>query len=429
MGRSTFFAAICVSVLTTASALASCASDASPVPPHPPPAIDVADFGARGDGVTDDRAAVQAALTRAHEIGATIKFPAGKFMLASATAPGDRILQTYPDQHLSGAGRDQTSLIVSPKVGNYVTVIGAVHDSTAIGSWSLSRLTVNQSASLGGVLDVASMLRAPRMVVRLGDYGPGAAISVIDSAFVDTDNVNTLYLFAQDITVARNVFERVGGPVGAPTHDHSSIYLTATVRHGAQSIQANVFTGVRSAGGARTAIETHGGRQDIQGNTVTNYVRGMNITGVASVSAEMVSIRGNRLERVAIGVQLWAELSPSSSTRPPLQTVQIDQNTIILDGSVWGTPLGLTIPTTGILVNPANTAAIGKVRITRNSIVFVSVTPSARHYTAAISCRITSGARSIQTLEVVGNWSTAAPTWIGSTCPVDESLVNRNTIR
>lgn len=54
----------------------------------PPAAIDVKSFGAVGDGVTDDRPAIQNALTAAHNLGsATVFFQPGVYNLASATSP------------------------------------------------------------------------------------------------------------------------------------------------------------------------------------------------------------------------------------------------------------------------------------------------------------------------------------------------------
>jgi hypothetical protein len=49
------------------------------------PAISVSDFGAVGDGVTDDTAAIQAAIDSAHNLGGQIIFPNGNFMVTSLT--------------------------------------------------------------------------------------------------------------------------------------------------------------------------------------------------------------------------------------------------------------------------------------------------------------------------------------------------------
>lgn len=49
------------------------------------PAISVSDFGAVGDGVTDDTAAIQAAIDSAHNLGGQIIFPNGNFMVTSIT--------------------------------------------------------------------------------------------------------------------------------------------------------------------------------------------------------------------------------------------------------------------------------------------------------------------------------------------------------
>jgi len=49
------------------------------------PAISVSDFGAVGDGVTDDTAAIQSAIDSAHNLGGQIIFPNGIFMITGLT--------------------------------------------------------------------------------------------------------------------------------------------------------------------------------------------------------------------------------------------------------------------------------------------------------------------------------------------------------
>lgn len=399
--------------------------------PDRAPVVDVKDLGARGDGRTDDRPAIQAALDRAHVLSAEVVFPAGRFLLGSSTVPGDRLLQTFPNQHLRGAGREQTTIIVSPTAGDYVTVIGARTDATGTGAWSLRGVTIDQEASRGAALDVPRMNAVPRMAVRLGDYRAGSSVIVTDSAFVDSDNVNTLYLFAATIEVSRNRFSEVGGPVGTQTHDHSTVYLTATAEDGAQRITGNTFAGVRGSGGARTAVETHGGRQDVRNNVITNFLRGFNITGVASVPAAAVSVRANRIDHAAIGVQLWSDPASGAGGRSGLEVVELDDNQMTLDGKVWEALPGIDIPTSAVLVNPTNTAVIVRVRLTSNVIRYVSTGSSAaaRLYNAAVSCRTAQLSGAVQVLEAFDNQSLGAPVWIDSSCPHDSTLIRNNQIR
>lgn len=397
----------------------------------PVASVNVSDLGARGDGRTDDRSAIQAALDRAHALQIDVVFPVGRFLIASATAPGDRLLHTYPDQRLRGAGPDRTVLIVSPAIGDYVAVIGARTDSTGTGSWSLSGLAVDQEASRGATLDVPRMTVAPRMVVRLGDYRASSSVSITNSVFIDSDNVNSLYLFASRVEVSGNRFSDVGGPPGAAAHDHSTVYSTATTADGTQTITGNLFVGRRGSGGAQTAIETHGARQHVGRNTVRDYLRGMNITGVASVPTTAALVQANRLTGVAIGIQLWSEPARGTTGRNGLEAVELDGNHVTLDGRAWDDLSGVDVPTSAVLVNPTNSATVDRLRVTSNQISYQSVgtAPTVAAYNAAVSCRTLSLPRSITFLEVRGNTVRGAPLWIESSCSGDGTLIGENEVR
>lgn len=80
---------------------------------------DVTRFGAKGDGVTDDAAAIQQAVDRAAENGGTVVFPAGKTFLSGPVRlrggveyrlEPKAVLKAHPDEtryHLSAFGRNE----------------------------------------------------------------------------------------------------------------------------------------------------------------------------------------------------------------------------------------------------------------------------------------------------------------------------------
>jgi hypothetical protein len=64
----------------------------SPTPPAPPPyTLNVYDFGAKGDEISDDTAAFQAALDAAGALGGgTVVVPAGKFLFKGSLVMPNR---------------------------------------------------------------------------------------------------------------------------------------------------------------------------------------------------------------------------------------------------------------------------------------------------------------------------------------------------
>jgi hypothetical protein len=70
-------------------------------------------YGAKGDGVTNDLAAVQAALAAAISQGGTLYFPPGTYLLT--TTSGSTGLSVTGSVRVMGAGRDQTVLRFGPE--------------------------------------------------------------------------------------------------------------------------------------------------------------------------------------------------------------------------------------------------------------------------------------------------------------------------
>jgi hypothetical protein len=73
--------------------------------PKPAPTVNVKDFGAAGDGATDDTKAIQAALEKAAESSGVVEIPAGRWVLT------DVLRITTSGVALCGAGSDKTTLV------------------------------------------------------------------------------------------------------------------------------------------------------------------------------------------------------------------------------------------------------------------------------------------------------------------------------
>ncbi len=111
------------------------------IPPSPKPQsgdfrepyLDVRNFGARGDGKTDDTRAIQKAVTRACARSNKLLFPAGRFVVSSTIKAefGDR------GGWLAGAGQDVTFLVNNQSDASIFLFSGnmcALSDMTLMGS-------------------------------------------------------------------------------------------------------------------------------------------------------------------------------------------------------------------------------------------------------------------------------------------------------
>ena len=102
------------------------------------------DFGAKGDGVTDDSAAFQAAL----DAYCAVTVPAGQYLLASE-------IQVKPRRTITGAGRDTTRIIAQgPRAFTFNLNAGAYTvEPTGTPDWNRSRISqLTVQMATGGVL-------------------------------------------------------------------------------------------------------------------------------------------------------------------------------------------------------------------------------------------------------------------------------------
>jgi hypothetical protein len=370
-------------------------------------------YGAKGDGVNDDRAAIQQALDTAGA-GGRVRFPSGTYLLGSATLSGDRILKTYPNQSLIGDGRYNTTLKVKNTFGDYNTVIGCATDSTYCGRWEMTNLAVNQNATNGNALNIPSRATYPRMAVRLGSYTAGDAVSIHDCLFLDGDNVNTLYLYAPLTEVTRNHFLTQGGPVGTAYHDHSGIYITCTTALGTMNVSGNQMFGVQGSAGAITAIETHGGLQTVEDNNISGYFQMANLTGVSNTYPTTgIDAIGNTGVGVCIGMHVWAWYQGTLTTGVVLRNVNVNENTISIDRDKWLGLTGLTAYAYGLLVDAGNTSPIESLTFADNHVSWEPIVsanaPTGDSKSCGLYLAIPTAAAYVRGLRVANNRFTRPP--------------------
>ena len=400
----------------------------SPASSTPPPArreVSVAAYGAVADGISDARPGIQAALDDASRLDATVVFPPGTYLLASATQPGDRLLRTYPSQRLQGSGHLTTTLRVAPATGPYSAVLGLAEDRLPAGDWSLADLGIDQNAAEGNLLDVARAEQHPRMAVRLGSYAPGSRVTVTRCRLAGSSSLNGLYLYAETVTVTGCVFTGTGGPAGSPVHDHSTVYTSTVVAGGEQRVTGNVFEGVPGSGGSRSAVDTHGGRQVVRGNRVSGYLRGFNVTDLAPVPTTQVTVEQNVIRGALIGTEIWTRRQGGRG----MADVVVRNETVELDPRPWRLP-GISAPLSGVMLNRLSDAPVSRLTVAGNTIRY-------RHAglgdgiqaAAAIDCAVTGQPLPLPGLRVLGNRVVGAPgEAVGSSCRAAGAEIRANRV-
>ncbi|MHB8842718.1 MAG: glycosyl hydrolase family 28-related protein, partial [Candidatus Aquicultor sp.] len=93
-------------------------------------------YGAKGDGVTDDAAAINAAITAATAVGGIVFLPPGTYYITSA------ILNVNAPCNIVGANRESTIIMVNNGLGG-IGINGTGHGSGTADHCTVSDLTID----------------------------------------------------------------------------------------------------------------------------------------------------------------------------------------------------------------------------------------------------------------------------------------------
>jgi len=321
--------------------------------------VSVRDFGAKGDGVTDDRAAIQAAIDSA-KTGAVYFPPAPKGYLI-APAPGKKtFLELRSNVQLIGEG--DPVIRVAGSSGPYDSVIYAGLCDYCV----IQDLTIDSNIMLNPIKDKAELYAHGRFEIA---FGAGQHIRVERVTIENSSSVNSIVagVPARDISVTHCTFKLIGDDPNHIAHDYSALYI-----HGiGATIEGNSFTAARrGAPAAVTAIETHGSRMLISGNVVTDFAAGMNVTGIAPFDSVENVVRGNTITGAMVGIEVWSNAYAGHSSGYGINGLTITDNKIVLNQTSYtGLKLG-EMAAAGIAVQPNANLPIAHVDITNNKVSF-----------------------------------------------------------
>jgi len=318
--------------------------------------INVRQYGAAGDGATDDTAAIQAAIDAVPAVGGTVLFPPGTYIVAPQRTVGIVIKSNL---RLAGMGTgsvlkirdhlgDWQRLLAPRNLGGRVenfTVEDLAFDANiANNPESLIDSTVDTTYQTFIHITAGGNLTVQRC--RFAPYSGVWAISFNGSGI-------------QNCAVADCYFQFVMRD-GNPDYDNSAVYVEGVN----YTFSGNRFESVPMPDrGARACMEAHGGPAEVFNNTATGFQTILNIVGAynAGGSPGDVYCHDNTCADALQGIMLWPTL-PNN-----LKNVTVANNTIAIAQSKYG-----PVDTAGIYVlfSPEAKGRAENITIAGNAIRF-----------------------------------------------------------
>lgn len=327
--------------------------------------LNVKDYGAVGNGVVDDTAAINNAITAATATKGTVFFPPGTYLVGTFTGTGiaNRAITAKPGVTLRGASRESVTLKVPNSVGNYFSLIAAATASTNIDGFAIRNITFDHNTANNVVASPSTMVADLNYRAALVAY-VGSRVVVENCRFTGLDCVWQVTAYGNDATVRNCLFD--GYVSSGAHHDSSTIYVSGK----RLLVQGNIFNGTVGARGSFCAIETHGGGLSVSDNVINGFFNGMNITGLAVTDTIGAVVSNNVINNCSTGVILWSNTTTNTSGWG-LEEVTVTGNTITVDYDSW---VSLANTAGGIQLDPTSNLGSRDIKISGNVIRFKTFT-------------------------------------------------------
>lgn len=322
----------------------------------------VKDFGATGDGTTDDRKAIQAAIDDvAGHGGGVVYFPVGIYSVSIYTpSPGQfpwpRALTIRPNVKLQGENWGSSLIKLANNQAPYGALIAPDPLEADVSGFQMSDLGVDLNG-LNNPLPTTAEINEPvwnkRRARNTVFIYKGTGLRFERCRFTNFIGVWCLMLYSykvSDVTITDNLFDSIGG--GNLNFDSSTVdtagYDCRITNNRFYSRNYDASGGPLSYG-VRTAIEVHNINALVANNQVYGFPIGINLGGNSEGGNESHTASGNLIKDAYDGIVVWS-VKPDDGSSVGMQNCSIRDNTIILNVDGWQAYVGKGGHCTGISI-------------------------------------------------------------------------------
>ncbi len=291
-----------------------------PTPTVPPPTtFSVKRYGAKGDGRSNDTAAIQAAIDAVPVSGGTVIFPPGVYIVAPTRTT---CIAIKSNLRLSGAGA--TSILkIKDGTGDWYRLLspqdlGATVDNVTIENLSFDSNIVNNPSST-----ITEKVDATYQTFIF--ITAGRNINIRRCRFAPCSGVWAIALNGPTIRQCSvtDCYFRFVMRAGNPDYDNAMVYIEGST----YTLSGNQFETIILPGrGGRACMEAHGGPAEVFNNMSIGFQTGLNITGSYFVGgiSRAITCHDNTFTDALLAILLWPT-APNG-----LQNVTVTNNTIAL---------------------------------------------------------------------------------------------------
>ena len=305
--------------------------------PPPPGSYNVKDYGARGDGVTNDTSAIRAAIN-AMEDGDTLYFPAGCYIVK---APDPETLSILPLANrnitVCGDGIGFSKIKVANSCPTYHWLLGPDPWDSYLSGLEICDLTFDHNIANNAITNQAEIMAWPEYTC--GAYS-GTGINIHDIEIINASSVNNIVLNCggSGHQIKNVTAYNLGDDPNHVAHDTSFIY---EVTQGC-TVDNCYISAVTNGPAVVCAIEMHGQGYTVQNCTITDFEIGMNLAGISPWDSGGL-VTENTITGCSTGLYLWSLAYTGHESGYGIDGLTISYNNITLTDAyfTYDTPIGI----------------------------------------------------------------------------------------